>query len=61
MSGSRDDGTVRVLNSRDYVLFVTVTPEGACDARATIPKVSAAYYLRALADTWDPPTEDGGA
>ena len=59
MSGSRDDETVRVLDSRDYALFVTVTPDGVCEAKASIPKAAAAYYLRAVADSWDPPTEDG--
>jgi hypothetical protein len=53
MTGSLDNGRVRMFDARDLVLWVTLDKNGLAEAEARIDKREAARALRLLADKWE--------
>lgn len=53
MSGSMDDVTVEVLDSRELALMLRVSNDGEVRVVCTIPKPDALDMLRHIADRWE--------
>jgi hypothetical protein len=46
-----------LTDARDMALVIAISHEGVLDVQANVPKKQAAFWLREVADRWDPPVE----